>query len=421
MISTLNWLLIGWILPEDKPVKTNYWGYTADNQYFAVKGSYAMGNPEQEFYQLVESCHKEGMELFLQIYFPENTSLRMIEDVLLYWKLEYGVDGFHLMGASIPVRELMESAVLADTYLLFENIDDKLVDKWNYCGVISSGFMYDMRNFLKGDSSVGFQVAFHIRKQMETGGAIHFMAKQDTMRLIDMVSYQEKHNLSNGEDNRDGTDYNCSWNCGVEGKTRKKQILALRKKQMKNAMCLLFLSQGTPLLYGGDEFGNSQDGNNNPYCQDNDISYIKWNELSKQKELYDFTKTLINLRKSYPILKGAVSFQGTDYGAYGIPDISFHGKEAWRNHSQTLVFGVMYNNRYANPGDESFLYVAYNMHWEKQQLALPKLPCKKKWSCILSTEEGWQTSTAEDSVSPDSRKICDVLQIPARTVMVLKA
>ena len=406
---------------EDTPVKTNYWGYTEANQYFAVKDSYAMGNSQQEFSQLVESCHKEGMELFLQMYFPENTSLRMIEDVLLYWKLKYGVDGFHLMGATIPVQALMESAALADTYLLFENIDENLVATKDYCGVFHSAFMYDMRNFLKGDGSVGFQVVYHIRKQLTTGGSIHFMAKQDTMRLADLVSYQEKHNLANGEDNRDGTDYNCSWNCGVEGKTRKKQILALRKKQMKNAMCLLLLSQGTPLLYGGDEFGNSQDGNNNPYCQDNDISYIKWNELSKQKELYEFTKTLINLRKSYPILKGAVPFQGTDYGSYGIPDISFHGKEAWRNDSQSLVFGVMYNNRYANPDDESLLYIAYNMHWETQQLALPKLPCNRNWSCILSTEEGRKTSVAEEAVSPDSQEISTLLQIPSRTVMVLKA
>lgn len=407
---------------KDRPVKTNYWGYTADNQYFAVKGSYAMGDPDQEFGKLVAACHEEGMELFLQIYFPENSSFRLMEDVLLHWKLKYGVDGFHLMGATIPVQSLMESDALLDTYLLFENVEESVVAKRASCGVINSGFMYDMRNFLKGDYGVAFQVAGHIRRQMSAGGAIHFMAKQDTMRLADMVSYQEKHNLANGEDNRDGTNYNCSWNCGVEGKTRKKQILSLRKKQMKNAMCLLFLSQGTPLLYSGDEFGNSQDGNNNPYCQDNEISYIKWSELSKHKELFEFTKALICLRNTYPILKGAVAFQGTDYGAYGIPDISFHGKEAWRTDSQSLVFGVMYNNQYAIPGEDSVLYVAYNMHWEKHSLALPKLPGNRKWTCILSTDENWKASAGVGLGMPEQpNEVCGTLVIPERTIMVLKA
>lgn len=396
---------------EEDNIKTNYWGYTDDNRYYAVKDAYCSVESTEEMASFVKNCHGHGIEVFLQFYFPAETRVRLIEDILLYWKTMYHVDGFHLMGANIPVKDLQEAPFLTDTFLLFENVSEDLIRDYDRCGVLSNEFMFDMRSFLKGDGDVAFKVARHIRTGMAKGGLIHYMAKQDTMRLYDMVAYQEKHNEKNGEQNADGTNYNCSWNCGVEGKTRKKQIVALRNKQMKNAMGLLLLSQGTPLLYGGDEFANSQEGNNNPYCQDNEISYIKWNELKKNQDLFEFTKALIDLRNTYPILKGAISFKGTDYAAYGYPDISFHGEEAWRTelNSGSHVFGVMYCNQYVDKEDTSLLYVAYNMHWEKHELALPKLSGNKKWRCILSTD----ASTELDGQI--------LLNIPERTMMVLVA
>lgn len=393
--------------------KINFWGYTDDNRYYAVKEAYCSGEATREMADFVKACHKENIEVFLQFYFPAETPVRVLEDVLLHWKSTYHVDGFHLMGANIPVKDLMQEPYLTDSYLLFENISEELVRDKEHCGVLTVDFMYDMRCFLKGDADVAFRVAKHIRSNSENGGLVHFMAKQDTMRMADLVSYQEKHNELNGEENADGSNYNCSWNCGVEGKTRKKQILALRIKQMKNAMCLLLLSQGTPMLYGGDEFANSQNGNNNPYCQDNEISYIKWNELTKNQNLYEFTKRLIKLRETYPILKGAVSFKGTDYASCGYPDISFHGEEAWRSdfNSGSHVFGVMYCNHYVDEKDSSLLYVAYNMHWEEHELALPKIEPNKKWKVILSTEETAQTIGSNQTI----------LNIPERTIMVLVA
>ena len=308
----------------------------------------------------------------------------------------------------------MESDALLDTYLLFENVEESLVAKRASCGVISSGFMYDMRNFLKGDHGVAFQVAGHIRRQMSAGGAIHFMAKQDTMRLADMVSYQEKHNLANGEDNRDGTNYNCSWNCGVEGKTRKKQILSLRKKQMKNAMCLLFLSQGTPLLYSGDEFGNSQDGNNNPYCQDNAVTWLDWKDLDRNRELYDFWKMLIALRKAHPILHLSRKMMLMDSLSCGYPDLSYHGKNAWRIQTEgcNRNAGIMVCGKYAKKPDgqeDDFFYLAMNMYWEPQELALPDLPRGLKWESVISTEEG--AALEGDSVR----------KIPARSVCLFQS
>lgn len=397
---------------EAGTVKANFWGYTDDNRYYAVKEAYCSKDATDEMVAFVKACHQQGIEVFLQFYFPADTRVRLMEDVLLYWKSMYHVDGFHLMGANIPVKDLQDAPFLTDTYLLFENIGEDLIRDNERCGILSNEFMFDMRCFLKGDGDVAFKVARHIRNGIPKGGLIHYMAKQDTMRLYDMVSYQEKHNEANGEQNADGTNYNCSWNCGVEGKTRKKQINVLRNRQMKNAMGLLFLSQGTPLIYGGDEFANSQEGNNNPYCQDNDISYIKWNELSKNQDLFEFTKALIGLRNTYPILKGAISFKGTDYASYGYPDISFHGEEAWRTelYSGSHVFGIMYCNQYVNPKDTSLLYVAYNMHWEKHELALPKLSGNKTWKCILSTDALTEDFTTQN-----------ILKIPERTMMVLVA
>ncbi len=134
----------------------------------------------------------------------------------------------------------------------------------------------------------------------------------------------------------------------MEGKSRRKSILYLRMKQMKNAMTLVFLSQGTPLLYSGDEFGNTQNGNNNPYCQDNNTGWIKWNQMESGSELLSYTKMLIRLRRKHPILHSAMPLRGMDTLSCGYPDISFHGKEAWRPDTSpaSRSMGVMYCGYY---------------------------------------------------------------------------
>ena len=158
-----------------------------------------------------------------------------------------------------------------------------------------------MRRALKGDEDEMNHLIFRSRRNPAEYGVVNYMANTNGFTLMDMVSYDTKHNEANGEGNQDGNPYNYSWNCGVEGHTRRKKIVELRKKQIRNALLMLFLSQGTPLLLAGDEFGNSKDGNNNSYCQDNEVSWLNWNLLKTNRDIYEFTKAVIAFRKSHPV------------------------------------------------------------------------------------------------------------------------
>ena len=163
---------------------------------------------------------------------------------------------------------------------------------------------------------------------------------------------------------------------------------------------LLFLSQGTPLLYMGDEFGNSQEGNNNPYCQDNKITWLNWKNLETGKEIYEFTKALIAIRKMHPVLRQEKELRLIDYGACGYPDASYHGESPWKpdtsNYSRQL--GVMYCGKYAyrerNRPDD-FFYAAYNMHWESHRFALPRLPKDMRWELCITTDKDTEKEPAD--------------------------
>ena len=266
----------------------NYWGY-GPSYLYAVKTAYASRetmSAEGEFKTLVKELHKAGIECIPEMYFTGKELPGEILSVLRYWVEEYHVDGFHLTG--FPDLSLAaEDPFLKRTKLFAESWND-IMNRRPKQGYVTPGdgavsveeknlaeynmqFMEDMRRFLKGDE--GMLSAFELRNRrnpMEYA-VINYMANTNGFTLMDTVSYDRKHNEKNGEENRDGSDYNYSWNCGAEGPTRKKKIVELRKQLLKNAYLLLFLSQGVPLLMAGDEFGNSQDGNNNAYCQDNAV------------------------------------------------------------------------------------------------------------------------------------------------------
>ena len=213
-----------------------------------------------------------------------------------------------------------------------------------------------------------------------------------------MVSYDYKHNENNGEDNRDGNDYNASWNCGEEGTSRRQSVKKLRIKQMKNAMCLLLLSQSTPLIFMGDEFANSQKGNNNPYCQDNAVTWLNWKDAAKNVEILEYWKMLAAFRRKNPILHPDRELRLMDYLACGYPDLSYHGKYAWQPQMErdNRYAGIMLCGKYAKSdrgSADTFLYIAMNMHWENHKLALPRLPKGMKWEAAFSTENGMGTKT----------------------------
>lgn len=403
----------------DRKPRLNYWGFQK-GLYYIPKTSYSSGrNSTVEYKNMVRTLHENGIGVIMQFYFPMEISPVEILDILRFWVLEYHIDGFHVMGAQLPIELLASDPLLTDTMLLSDRQFQKAhADIRSSLGWMNDSFLYDMRRFLKGDDNLIESFLYHVRENRPEAGTINYMAKWDGLRLADMVSYDRKHNEENGEDNKDGTDYNCSWNCGVEGKSRKKAILELRTRQMKNAMTLLLMSQATPLIYSGDEFGNTQEGNNNPYCQDNATAWIKWNFTQGGRELLEYTKKLIALRKAHPILHSRMPLRGIDSLSCGYPDISVHGQEAWRPDTSPAshTIGIMYCGFYGQKDgerDDSFFYIAVNMHWEAQELGLPKLPKGKIWSHFVATAK----EVSEIAVKENSQEIL----VPPRTITIFQA
>lgn len=400
--------------------KINYWGYQK-GLYYIPKSGYAYSKDAvTEYKDMVKAMHLNGIEVLMQFYFPTDVSPIEMIDIMKYWVLEYHIDGFHVMGVNLPIELFMQEPLLAETKILTEQEYPSRHNTHSigcrHLGRMNDGFLYDIRKFLKGDSNMINPFLFYIRNNGPETGVVNYIAKWDGFRLADLVSYDHKHNEPNGEDNQDGTDYNCSWNCGAEGRSRKKSILGLRTRQMKNAMALLFLSQGTPLLYSGDEFGNTQEGNNNPYCQDNAVAWIKWNQTESGKELLAYTKMLIRFRKEHPILHSAAPLKGIDYLSCGYPDISFHGREAWRpdTGSASRSMGIMYCSYYGQIDgvkDDTLFYIGVNMHWEAHDLGLPQPPKGKCWTLISST-------FSQDDACPITDGNTQEIRVAPRTIEI---
>lgn len=380
------------------PQRCNYWGYKR-GYYYAPKAAYAAGeNPCLEFKEMVRAFHERGMEIVMQFYFPQSVKTLEITEILKFWVLEYHVDGFHLMGENLPVNLIAADELLAETKLWYYYFDTKQIygadGAPQYVNLASYGddFLYAMRKYLKGDENMLGEALSQMRRIPRDMGRIHYMSNYYGFTLMDMVSYDRKHNEANGEDNRDGNDFNYSWNCGEEGACRRRKVRSLRHKQIKNAMVMLLFAQSTPLIFMGDEFGNSQKGNNNPYCQDNGVTWLDWNDLRKNEDIYDFWSEMVRLRKEHPILHPMSELRLMDYLSCGYPDLSYHGQSAWRPRTESCNrhVGVMYCGKYARRGgdeEDDFLYLAMNMYWEPMELAMPRLPAGMKWQLVRNTEE----------------------------------
>ena len=232
-----------------------------------------------------------------------------------------------------------------------------------------------------------------MQKQQEIQHFVNYISNNNTFTLADVFSYNEKHNSANGEENLDGNDWNFSSNYGIEGRTRKAFVKRIREKQIRNALAVLYLAQGIPLLWSGDEAANSQEGNNNAYCQDNKIGWINWKKGREQERLREFVRQMIAFRKAHPILSMKEPFRRNDYKKLGYPDLSYHGAEAWISDIRgiTRSVGVMYTENYAQeetPEEaDTFLYIGYNFYMGMQNFALPKLPKGKHWYQIMDTAQ----------------------------------
>lgn len=346
---------------------------------------------------------------------------QMIVECLRYWVIEYRIDGFRFDLASILGRNedgtpmhnppLLES--LATDPLL---TDTKLIaEAWDAGGLYQVGsfpsrgdrwaewngkYRDDLRCFLKGDNGkakaatyriLGSQDLYPPSKRGECA-SVNFITCHDGFTLYDLYSYNTKHNEANGWNNTDGESNNNSWNCGVEGETDKREVNDLRRRMQKNAVAVLMCSRGTPMFLAGDEFGNTQFGNNNAYCQDNEISWLDWNLLKENRALYQFFRYMIHFRKKHPILRGH-----TKPAESRFPETSLHGEKPWDANykDDTHVIGVTFAGRNADDTADDIVHITINAHWKPHQVQLPDLPDGMRWRIAVNTFNGPENDCIE--------------------------
>ena len=351
--------------------KVNYWGY-GKGFYFAPKKAYASGKSAVlELKDMVRACHSQGIEVVLEMPFVPGISANYVTECLRFYMLEYHVDGFVLNPYNVPWEQLIEDPFLKDI---------KLMQK-------DDGFQNVMRRFLKGDENMVNDVIWALKNRSSENGKCNYITTQTGFTLWDLVSYDCKHNEENGEKNLDGPDYNYSWNCGAEGPSRKRTVVNLRKNQVKNALELLLTAQGTPCLLAGDEFCNSQRGNNNAYCQDNETGWVNWTQLKKDDWLFQYIKKLIGLRKEHRCLHQSTALSGMDTTRCGIPDVSYHGENAWQVKAEvsSRQLGVLYSG---TKEGELPCFTAYNMHWLPHHFAIPTIGKNVEWYLVMTTKDG---------------------------------
>ncbi|NJO43097.1 MAG: glycogen debranching protein GlgX [Cyanobacteria bacterium CRU_2_1] len=346
-------------------------------------------------------------------------------DCLRYWASEYHIDGFRFDLASILGRD-PKGVPLANPPLLENLAFDPILAKcklvaeaWDAGGLYQVGsfpdydrwgewngkYRDDIRKFIKSAGSVK-EIAQRLQGSPDlyakgartVDSSVNFITAHDGFTLMDLVSYNEKHNEANGEENQDGANDNESWNCGEEGITTDPEVNALRWRQMRNAIAILMVSQGVPMILMGDEMGRTQYGNNNAYCHDSELTWLDWNLLETNAAFFRFVKNCIAFRNLHPALRNHQYFRNEDYMGSGYADITWHGVNAWEadwdDDCHTLAFMLCGKHAKGGTAKDDFIYVAMNMHWEAHGFGLPKLPIGMKWHIFVNTfmqppEDSW--------------------------------
>lgn len=254
---------------------------------------------------------------------------------------------------------------------------------WNRWAEWNGRYRDDLRSYLKGDYGMSHVAAQRITGSLDMYGregrgynaSVNFLNCHDGFTLWDMYCYSEKHNEANGWGNTDGADDNRSWNCGVEGETDNEEILALRRRLAKNAVTVLMMSRGTPMFLAGDEFLNTQYGNNNAYCQDNEISWLDWGGLEKNREHFEYTKHVIKIRKEHDVIR-----KYSRRCSLGFPELQVAEPD-----EETKVLRVIYAGRNHEDTDDDIVCLAVNVFWEWQEFSLPGLPSYMRWQVEADT------------------------------------
>ena len=339
---------------------------------------------------------------------------QMILDCLRYWVTTYRVNGFRFDLASIlgrnedgtpmnkpPLLQAMAfDPILGDVKLIAEAWDAGglyqvgTFPAWNRWAEWNGRYRDDMRRYLKGDGGMAQAAALRLTGSRDIydaaargNASVNFLTCHDGFTLRDLYTYSHKHNEANGWNNTDGANDNNSWNCGVEGDTDDPEVNALRMRMVRNAFALLMCSRGIPMFLAGDEFCNTQFGNNNAYCQDNVTSWLDWSLLARHQDMFQFFQYMIALRKEYRILRANLSD-----GYYGFPDVSFHGVEPWRGQfgDHERYVGVLFAGQERGSAPQ-VVYVASNAWWEPLEVELPTLPYRMRWHKAADTRTAEQT------------------------------
>lgn len=334
----------------------------------------------------------------------------MILECLRYWVVNYRVDGFRFDLASILGRNedgspmnkppLLQSLafdpILGDTKLIAEAWDAGGLyqvgsfPSWNRWAEWNGRYRDDLRSFLKGDDGKAQAAILRLTGSADIyppeicgrNASVNFLNCHDGFTLYDLYAYNVKHNEANGWNNTDGDSNGYSWNCGIEGDTDDPEVLKLRMRLIKNACVALMCSRGTPMFYAGDEFGNTQFGNNNAYCQDNMISWIDWSLKEKHADLYEFFKHMIHFRNTHHVIR-----RNTECCSMGFPQISTHENEPWKTEYEweSKLIGVMFAGRTPDQKRDDIVYVALNAYWEPQSVKLPDLRVGMAWYYEVNT------------------------------------
>ncbi len=387
----------------------NFWGYGGMNSFFfAPKASYASESSRayEEFGETVKKLHDAGIAVFMEMMFGEETSESLIAACLRHWAVDLGVDGFRINDWQISVPSLVTDPYLANCIFMVTDAEERLVNL--YPGRIlryNDTFMNDMRRYIKGDEGMVPALYDYMKNRSKSAG-VRYITDHNGFTLKDLYSYDVKHNEANGENGRDGKDINYSWNCGEEGETGNRKINKLRLKMMKNALLTLFMSGGVPMLLAGDEFGNSQKGNNNAWCCDDETGWVNWSGVSGNRELTRFVKELVKLRKEHGLFTKQVMLSEIDRTGCGMPEISLHGETPWRSDYRPYnrLAGIYFCGRASKDEIDDDFYIIYNMHWEKHLFKIPSMD-EGRFEIVISTDKDEKRSYAEEEISVGPRSI----------------
>lgn len=367
-----------------------------------------------------------------------------IIDCLRHWAIEYRVDGFRFDLASILGRD-QNGAPMANPPILESLAFDPVLGKmkliaeawdagglyqvgsfpsWNRWAEWNGRYRDDMRSFLKGDDGMAGNAITRITGSRdlyspESRGhkaSVNFMTCHDGFTLYDLYSYNEKHNEKNGWNNTDGDNNGHSWNCGAEGETNDPNVNGLRRRLIKNAFAALLCSRGPAMFFAGDEFCNTQFGNNNAYCQDNIISWLDWSRLEEFKEIHDFVRHMIQFRKEHPILR-----KMTKPSSCQFPEISVHNGTPFNASTdyKTKLIGIMYAGRNEEDTEDDIVFYCMNVYWEPLVMQLPVLPNGKHWH--VDTNTNAEYFDGEDFTAKTELLGVNTIRVPARTTIILVA